>query len=629
MSLALHSEPYAATGNIGDGGFSRLLGAPSIEVLQLVVREALQNSCDAAKLGRGPEIVVRLRTLDADELVCLRQRIFQDLPFIAASRTALKAFLDSPEPRVMEIADFCTTGLVGPTRADRMLVGTTRTDFIDFFRNVGTRRDTRQGGGTYGFGKASLYMASRCSTILVDTLTSGADGERRLMGCHLGASGQRATGDGYLTKYTGRHWWGVADAEGLVEPATGTLAEELASTLGFPVRTAEDTGTTIMILDPDLGGGHLADGEAEGLADEAREARTDQALLDETAVQLAGGILWNFWPRMMTSTSESRRLEARVFAEQHEIEVPAPEQVPPLDHYCAAMDMIRNRDPKVINIRKFGRILGRLAITRGLRSPRTSPFDIYGTPFAATSGAIALMRPVEFLVRLEHGPALPNEDMEWAGVFVASAEDDIEEAFAQSEPAAHDDWNPSTLPDDTERKLIRSALAQLRRAAQAVAAPSTANAMSSDDTVPLAAVAGRLGQFLRGIGHGGPTTGGGGGSGGSGGGSRRCVSQPVFSRLQLVDGEAVAEFLLTLSGRGPQDELVLIPAFAVEGGSVSLEESAGAVPPRILGVRDAEGQRLEGTDRVWVGDREGEISVLLTVPEDCAVTVGATLVAVE
>ena len=624
MTLVLHSEPYAATGNIGDGGFSRLLGAPSIEVLQLVVREALQNSCDAAKLGLGPEIVVRLRTLHADEIACLRTRVFQDLPFIATSRTALEAFLDSPEPRVMEIADFRTTGLLGPTRADRMPVGTERTDFIDFFRNVGTRRDTPQGGGTYGFGKASLYMASRCSTILVDTLTAGAGGERRLMGCHLGASGQRPTGDGYLVKYTGRHWWGIADEEGLVEPATGALAHELAAALGFPARAAADTGTTIMILDPDLAGGHLADADADEVTNEARTARTGTALLRETAEQLAGGILWNFWPRMMASTPDGRRLEARVFAEGDEIEVPPPEQVPPLDHYCVAMDMVRNRDLHVLDIRKFGRILGRLAITRGLRSPRTPPFDLAGTPFAATSAAIALMRPAELLVRLEHGPALPNEALEWAGVFVVSTERDIEEAFAKSEPAAHDNWDPSTLADDNERKMIRSALSQLKRAAQAVAAPTTGAAMSSEDTVPLAAVAGLLGRFLRGTGHGGPTTGGGGGGGG-GGGRRRRVSGPLFSRLQLIDGEAVAEFRLELSGKGPQNELVLTPAFAVEGSTLSLEESAGAAHPRILGVRDAEGRRLEGTGRVRVGALEGEITVLVTVPEDCAVTVDASL----
>jgi hypothetical protein len=630
MSLVLHSEPYAATGNIGDGGFSRLLGAPSIETLQLVVREALQNSCDAAKLGHGPEVLVRLRTLQVDEMEVLREQVLVALPFIPGSRAALEAFLDNPEPRVLEIADFRTTGLSGPTRADRMPVGTRRTDFIDFFRNVGTRRHTRQGGGTYGFGKATLYKASRCGTILVHTLTSGADGEHRVMACHLGESGERATGDGYLDKFTGRHWWGVADADGLVEPVTGGQAMELATSLRFPDRGAGDTGTTIMIFDPDLGDVRNLDDGADDGDEDADIPVPDAALLQETAGHLAGGILWNFWPRMMASTPNSRRLRVRVLAEDVEIEVPAPQDVPPLDHYCAAMDMIRSGAREVIPVRKYRRLLGHLATVRGLRSPRTPPFDGPATPFAPVSAGIALMRPVELVVRIVQGAPLPNEDLEWAGVFVASAENDIEQAFANSEPAAHDNWDPRTLSDPQDRRLVNAALKRIARVAGEVAAPSAGLGPSSDATVPLAAVAGRLGQFLRGTGHGGPTTGGGGGGTGSGGGgARRRVSAPSFSRLHFIDGEAVAEFLLTLSGRGPQDEMILTPAFAVEGATVSLEESAGAVPPRILEVLDAGGNSLEGTERVHVGDLEGEVSVLVTVPADCAVTVAASLATAE
>ena len=62
--LSPFSEPYGATGNIGDN-FHRLLGAPSLDRLQTVIREAVQNIADAAKLGVGPEIEIRLRQLTA------------------------------------------------------------------------------------------------------------------------------------------------------------------------------------------------------------------------------------------------------------------------------------------------------------------------------------------------------------------------------------------------------------------------------------------------------------------------------------------------------------------------------------------------------------------------------------
>jgi hypothetical protein len=268
-------------------------------------------------------------------------------------------------------------------------------------------------------------------------------------------------------------------------------------------------------------------------------------------------------------------------------------------------------------------VLGRLAITKGLRSQRLPPFDAAGTPFAHAAAGIATMRPVEFVVRIEPGDPLPNEALEWAGVFVASDDRDIEEAFAKSEPAAHDAWDPATLSDENERKWVRAALRRIRDAARRVAAPDPEPIAHSDDTVPLAAVAQQLGRFLKRPGPGGPTPGGGGGGGA--GGRKRRVSRPAFARLQSIEGQPVAEFLLELSGQGPQDTLNLAPAFAVEGGRVDVDEGAAGERPRILAVLDPQGRLLDGLASVPVGGLEGEVRVLVTVPADCAVTINAKL----
>src|SRR5690606_11851425 len=109
--------------------------------------------------------------------------------------------------------DFGTSGLGGPTRSDQIPAGTTQTDFIDFFRNIGSARDISHGGGTYGFGKVSLYAASRCSTILVDSFVHGNDPKyRRLMACHVGRSFSIEC-NGFMKRFTGRHWWGDMTAE--------------------------------------------------------------------------------------------------------------------------------------------------------------------------------------------------------------------------------------------------------------------------------------------------------------------------------------------------------------------------------------------------------------------------------
>ena len=255
--LSPYSERYGATGNIGEN-FRRLLGTPSLDPLQTLLREAVQNIADAAKLGVGPEIKIRLRQLTPEQHEVLASRVICGQLGEPNSDKLLAAMQSRRESVVMEICDFGTVGLGGPTRSDRIPSGAKDTDFIDFLRNVGTARNTGHGGGTYGFGKVALYNASKCRTIVVDTLPHGSrPADRRLIGCHLGAS-YEVPEKGLRTRFTGRHWWGISDLEdGIVDPVTGNAAGMLASALGLPERDMGRSGTSVMILDFDTEGNDL------------------------------------------------------------------------------------------------------------------------------------------------------------------------------------------------------------------------------------------------------------------------------------------------------------------------------------------------------------------------------------
>lgn len=608
--LSLFSEPYAPTGNMGDGGFQRLLGAPSLEGLQLVLREAVQNSCDAAKLGTGPRILIRLRTLTPQELACARDVVFAQRPFIQSSAEALGRFLQGPTARVLEICDFGSTGLGGPTRADRVPTDVERTDFIDFLRNVGTRRNTDLGGGTYGFGKASLYRASQCSSIIVDTLAhDGAADARRFMACHLGDSGDRSDGQGYLKRYTGRHWWGVPAADGgPAEPMTGDAAAELSRALGAPARDERgDTGTSILILDPDL------------------NLESEDVGPSHIGIHIAECVLWNFWPRMMDSTPEHRRIQLTVEVDGHGIGVPRPEDCPPLDLFARAMNAIRDRSGDVRGIRceKPSKDLGRLAIVRGLRGDRAPAFRSPGSLLPDRSCHIALMRPAEMVVTYMKGPELPDERTEWAGAFVTSDRPEVEEAFARSEPAAHDAWDPATFPRGHERTFVTVALRRIREAALAVGAPSATPAVGGEASPTMAAVAGRLGAFLEGGGPGGPRR-----SGRSGGGAatgRRRVTQPVFERLEMREGQRTALFRLAVTGRGRETRLDLTPTVALDGGGVAASALDLDTQLAVTEVRGPGCETFSCEGPVEIGALEGELTVRVTVPDDCAVGLKATL----
>ena len=52
--LDRESEPYSQYGNMSADGIQRLLGAPNLNALQILIRETVQNSWDAGKDIPGP-----------------------------------------------------------------------------------------------------------------------------------------------------------------------------------------------------------------------------------------------------------------------------------------------------------------------------------------------------------------------------------------------------------------------------------------------------------------------------------------------------------------------------------------------------------------------------------------------
>lgn len=473
MLLELFSEPFAKTGNIAADGFKRLLGCPAQNLLQTVLRESIQNSIDAASLGLGPSLLVRYRTLTPDQHNALRENVLADLPKGALTRNAIATSLAKGNLKVLEICDFNSAGLGGPTSGDVASDNAESLDFVNFMRNVGVARDTYHGGGTYGYGKTSLYAMSTCSTILVDSQTTYSGMPvRRFMGCHLGSAF-----DENGKRFTGRHWWGRDDNDGGIDPLTDDDASTTATSLGMPGRGQEHTGTSILILDPYI--------------DEGEVSKTLSQELLET-------ILWNFWPRLTESTPAAKKLDIRVEIEGEDIPVPSPEHFPPLDLFASAITAHRQgRDLQVIQSDRPKRNLGALVIKRGVRADRIAPALAGDSIIPDQACHIALMRPVELVVRYIKGEPYHDARFEWAGVFICSGEDEVEEAFAMAEPPAHDDWIPNMLPGRNAKIFVRGALRRLETIASSYAAPVGVPAAASGERGPsLASTATRLGRLL-------------------------------------------------------------------------------------------------------------------------------------
>lgn len=170
--LKRESEPYSQYGNISADGIQRLLGTPHLDSMQVLIRETVQNSWDAGKdIPGSVNYSLRFREMKPSEHEALRRTVFRDLPRYSDNpEHSIRSTLDRDRLNVIEICDTGTTGLGGPTRPDEVPLNGESPDFVDFLRNIGSPRDTVYGGGTYGYGKSSLYTASRCRTIIVDSV---------------------------------------------------------------------------------------------------------------------------------------------------------------------------------------------------------------------------------------------------------------------------------------------------------------------------------------------------------------------------------------------------------------------------------------------------------------------------
>ena len=566
------SERVGTTGSIQGEGIANLLGRPPFDPLTLVLRESGQNIWDARDRADGslqgaPRMLVRLRTLDQRQAGVLQRLIEsgEDSEDEPHDNNVLRKCLAAQGPvRVLEICDFGTIGLDGETDPQSAV-----SRFVKFFFDFGNSHVESGDGGTYGYGRSSLYLAGKARTILVDTLVAG--GERRFMGARIGNSYQREVG-GRSVRFTGRHFWGKVNEDRGVEPVRGKAATGLANALGLPARLEGQTGTTILIPWIEL-------------------AQHD------SGARIADILLHNLWPKMV-SKQGPRSMRIEVEEEGTSVSIPDPVRHPVYSLYAAALLTARTRDaargalPMVVN---RTRVAGHLAFAESTKRPLVdSTADISERPERIFDGRtvrhVALMRPSELVVRYLEFPGM-REGSDWAGVFLSNDDEASVYAFASSEPPAHDDWVPdrlkgadATLVRVTMRKRIPEAVRDRFGVTPLEELPAPGVEAS------LAAAADRFSErFISGDGSA-PTVGHGGGGGG-GGGAGAAFRTPVFTRLRADGGRRFALFKTGLGRGTPSIELRGIAE--IEGAGKDGLPS-GMQAPRVVGWLDPSGQPIVG-----------------------------------
>ncbi|WP_146060478.1 hypothetical protein [Amycolatopsis sp. CA-128772] len=435
-TAAWHSQMFPPEGASAAEGIRNQLGRPELDLLTILVRESAQNSWDARTGKTAVDYHLDLRIVSPAHAPAWRELLARNVP--APEHLPLRQSISSPVIRVLTISDRGTTGLGGPTRADNAVVE--NHDFVSFIRNIGEPRDTELGGGTYGFGKGIFYLLSRPGTVLVHTRCRVDGGfETRLMGCALWKS--YAEGEGLSgRRYTGRHWWGTHSADGVVEPLIGAEADTTAERLGLRGFGPDETGTTVVVIDPDLG---------------EREIQDAGSYLAET-------IAWNLWPKMLAAPDDGTPpMRFSVQCDGITVPVPDPRETTPLDMFVSAYEAMRSaEDAKELWYQGHPRTkLGMLGLEKRFLPPFTQ------TPAAETAGVestvhhVCLMRTAELVVTYHAGPKPAAEYVSYAGVFRADIE--LDSTFASSEPPTHDAWNWQSL-EGQDKRFVKMAFTRIK-----------------------------------------------------------------------------------------------------------------------------------------------------------------------
>ena len=627
--IQLHSEPFSRDGNIAADGAARLLGQPALSPIELVIRETIQNSWDASLETEGtPRYSIRIRHLESSQMDAMGS-FFEQLPPEQSHEPIaglLQRFLTS-SGLVMEICDACTQGLDGPTSASRSLQEGESANFVNFIRNIGSARDMAQGGGTYGFGKSSLFKISRCQTIIVHSVIAAGDGlEHRLIGKALGAAFDH---DG--RRFTGRHWWGAPSEEegGSVDPVTSSQAAAFAAALGFEDRaTREQRGTSLMILDPDLE-------EFDPSGDFAASPPTE--IRNHLGARLQDTILWHCWPKFTRRADGGLPMECHLSILGDAFALPDPATIQPLWLMTQALAAARAKE-ELINCQRpkmlvgfFGQCGASLDLAaddrfrRHLGESALIPERLHH---------VALLRPAELVVRYLEGSINETEQRQWAGVFITDIGEnaEVEKAFAMSEPPAHDDWQPKAAQALTahQRTYVNVALTRIRERIRALSGSDIRQDRLKGGEVrsSLAALAGDIGRSLIGAGPGGadgsrPSRGGGGG--------RRAglrLGSPTSEGTSLRDGQPVAFFRVRLTG--PDDAIPSInftPWVQMDEGNKDPIAPNGKAP-LVIGV-EIDSQPIPFSENGYVCPVSAggtDIQVLVSIPDYVAVGITAEIV---
>lgn len=212
----------------------------NIPELDLLVREAIQNSSDAALQEADDSFTVKFNT---GTFVPARFNTY-----LSGIESILDEMFSGETADFLEIRDTKTQGLTGPLRIDDMLSD----DHGNFFKlifDTGKKQTQVGAGGNWGFGKSVYYRVGMGIVVFYSRIKIEGSYESRLI---ITLVENEENPDAILAKINprsaGKAWWGIKEGKDDFLPITDDeLILEILNVFGIPAFRPNETGTSIII----------------------------------------------------------------------------------------------------------------------------------------------------------------------------------------------------------------------------------------------------------------------------------------------------------------------------------------------------------------------------------------------
>ncbi|PBB06921.1 hypothetical protein [Salimicrobium humidisoli] len=240
------SIDIAEVERMGQRGSSLLRSIQNEELpaLDLLVREALQNSLDAKREGfSNVQVDLNLKTFNKNEV----------LQYFEGLQDTIGNFFTETKQKALTISDSNTEGLTGPLSYEEMESRDDQGNLLNLIYEIGRPQEKEGAGGSWGLGKTVYFRAGIGLVIYYSRILKEDNTyESRLAACLI--ENEEKIEEETFIPYSSDHklkrgiaWWGRSEGDKTVPITEENEIDLILQSFNIEPYKNEETGTTVIL----------------------------------------------------------------------------------------------------------------------------------------------------------------------------------------------------------------------------------------------------------------------------------------------------------------------------------------------------------------------------------------------